>query len=99
MNQPVSDFTPLARRTDPQTSIDAGRKAKERIVALHERLIIECLRLHGPQTAKEMEAYTGLSNIQISRRSGGLMSGLNKRCRYTDKRRNGCSEWELIDGR
>lgn len=96
MNQIAMDFTALARRTDRQTSIDAGRKAQTSIVALHERLILECLRLHGPMTAKEMEAYTGLSSVQISRRSGGLMSGTNKRCQYTDKRRNGFGEWEIL---
>lgn len=96
MNQLAIPFTSLARHTDPQTSIDAGRKAQEKIVAWHERLIIECLRTHGPKTAKEMAEILPISSIQISRRSGGLMNGKSKRCDYTDKRREGFGEWCLI---
>lgn len=94
--QAALDFTPLARRTDRQTSIDAGRKAQEKIVAWHERLILDALRCHGALTAKEMAPLINLSSVQISRRSGGLMSGANARCRYTDKRRDGFGEWSLI---
>ena len=99
------EFTYLARKTDPQTSIDAGRKVeREGTVARHERLIIECLKAMGPMTAKEMENHflfsaTGrqdmLTSVEISRRSGGLIHTKPYRCQYTGTR-NGFKVWELI---
>lgn len=107
------EFTSLCRKTDPQTSIDAGRKVeREGTVARHERLICECLAAFGPQTAKEMEvlmAYNDdpqdrLTSVQISRRSTGLMeivfSEKSKppRCTYLTGTRNGFRIWSLIGG-
>lgn len=96
MSQLAIEFTPLARRTDPATSIAAGRKAQEKIVVWHERLILDCLRTHGPMTAKEMASILPISSIEISRRSGGLIHTEPKRCRYTNERREGFGVWEVI---
>ena len=98
------EFTCLARKTDPQTSIDAGRKVeREGTVARHERLILRCLELNGPSTAKEMQYYMAfhknpedrLTSVEISRRSGGLIHTKPYRCQYTGTR-NGFKVWELI---
>ena len=104
------EFTCLARKSDPETSIAAGRKVeREGTVARHERLICEALAKYGPMTAKEMEVPTGLSSVEISRRSGGLMNNSyensiyheyktikrKKLCQYTGTR-NGFKVWELI---
>lgn len=98
------EFTSLARRRDPQTSIDAGRKVqREGTVTRHERLIIECLKKMGPMTAKEMENHflfsakgrqDMLTSVEISRRSGGLIHTEPKRCKYGGTR-NGFKVWEL----
>lgn len=109
------EFTTLCRNTDPQTSRDAGRKAeREGTVERHERLIIECLTRFGPLTAKEMERHLHwhkdpsdrLTSVQISRRSGGLMttyfcsrgSGITRkaRCEYTGEVRNGFKVWRAV---
>lgn len=95
--QTQSEFTFLARHTDPSTSIEAARKVtKEGTVSRHERLICEALCTHGPMTAKEMEARTGLSSVEISRRSTGLMYQEPKRCQYTGEIRGGFKVWGLI---
>ena len=48
------EFTCLARKTDPQTSIDAARVVQRLgITELHKRLILDALRTYGPMTAKE----------------------------------------------
>ena len=90
------EFTCLARKTDPATSIEAGRRAQEKIVQWHERLICDCLRTNGAMTAKEMEVVTGLSNVEISRRTTGLIWCDNPRCKYTGESRNGFKVWGLI---
>lgn len=109
------EFTCLARRDDPQTSIDAGRKvARTGVVKRHEELIIACLSRFGPMTAKEMQErmtyntnlWDRLTSIEISRRSGGLMttyfcsrgSGITRkaRCEYTGEVRNGFKVWRAL---
>ena len=104
MHQESIQFTTLARRTDPGTSIAAGRKAeREGTVARHERLIIECLTKHGPCTAKEMQAHMmdenldwadKLTSIEISRRSGGLIHTKPYRCHYNGTRK-GFKVWAI----
>ena len=98
------EFTSLARRRDPSTSIAAARKVeREGTVARHERLICNCLLFAGPKTAKEMEALMAfsasprdrLTSVEISRRSGGLIHTKPYRCQYTGTR-NGFKIWELI---
>ena len=90
------EFSCLARNTDPQTSIDAARVVQRLgITELHKRLILDALRTYGPMTAKEIGRKIGLTNVQVSQRSGELV-GIDKPCFYTDdKPREGCKVWCL----
>lgn len=96
MNQLAIEFTPLARRTDPQTSIEAARRMeKSGKSAFQRRLILDCLKCHGPHSAKDIGSTVGLSNIEVSRRSGELV-GEGKPCKYLhNERSEGCLLWAL----
>lgn len=90
MNQTALDFTPLARRTDPMTSIVAGRNA-DKFAASHAGRILAVLKLHGDLSPKQIADYTGLSVVQIDRRRhemkrDGLIVVL-------DEIRHGCQVW------
>lgn len=60
------DCAPRARRTDPQTSHNAAKRA-ERFASTHKGRIIEALR-HGAATAHRLSQLTGLTVVQIDRR-------------------------------
>lgn len=93
LNKP--EFTCLARKTDPATSIEAARRMeKSGKSAFQRRLILDCLECHGPLTAKEIGRLLNLSNTEVSRRSGELV-GFGKPCRYGETRREGCAVWEM----
>jgi len=71
MHQQSIQFTTLARKTDPATSIEAARRMeKSGKSAFQRRLILDCLECHGPLTAKEIGRLLNLSNTEVSRRSG-----------------------------
>jgi CRP-like cAMP-binding protein len=93
MNQLAIEFTPLARRTDPQTSIDAGRNA-DKFAASHAGRILAVLQLHGDLSPKQISDYTGLTVVQIDRRRhemkrDGLITVL-------DEIRHGCQVWRAL---
>lgn len=62
---------PLARRNDPDTSHEAATRARE-FQARHEALIWQALKDYGPSIPPELEVYTGLESIAISRRGAGM---------------------------
>jgi len=63
----LDDIKPVARRTDPQTSHDAAKRA-ERFAATHAGKIIAALKAHGPSTPEGLSLVTGLTVVQIDRR-------------------------------
>ena len=63
--------TPAARRRDPSTSHDAALQAKE-LAARHNRLILDCLRTHGPLGKDGIAARTQLTGVQVARRLSEL---------------------------
>ena len=66
------DFTRThCRRNDPGTSQKAAERAKS-FAGGHCIKILESLRIHGPQCAKEIARATGLTNVQVSRRTKDL---------------------------
>lgn len=70
MTQIVFDnITPVrARRTDPQTSHDAAKRA-ERFAHSHKSRILAAMREHtGSWTAAELSLFTRLTVVQIDRR-------------------------------
>ena len=68
MNIVFDDITPIrARRTDPQTSKDAAKNAKN-FAATHKGRIVEALRGKAGLTAKFIAHDTGLTVEQIDRR-------------------------------
>lgn len=67
------DTLPLFRRSDPVTSKDAGRAARQSgLVSRHERLILEALA-SGPGTKDEIAERCGLTEQQVVRRRASLL--------------------------
>jgi len=90
MHQESIQFTTLARRTDPGTSIAAGRNA-DKFAASQAGRIHAVLKLHGDLSPKQISDYTGLTVVQIDRRRhemkrDGLITVL-------DEIRHGCQVW------
>lgn len=92
------EFTCLARRRDPSTSIAAGRRITRSGKSAQQRHeIVECLRTFGPLTAKQLGRLLNMSSTDVSRRSGELV-GHGKPCHYTDDPPSeGCKFWALSD--
>ena len=71
LDQPALHFVDLqpvrARRTDPQTSHDAAKRA-ERFATTHAGRILAALKAHGPSTPAKLSDHTGLTVVQIDRR-------------------------------
>lgn len=67
----LADALPLARRTDPVTSHQAATEAKE-LQARHHRLIVECLRRHGPLGKDGIAARTSITGVAVARRMSEL---------------------------
>lgn len=59
---------PLARSSDPSTSHGAADEAKQ-LQARHHRVILECLRTHGPCGKDRIAALTHLTGVQVCRRT------------------------------
>ena len=62
---------PLARRTDPDTSHQAARQAKE-LAAMHQRTILACLEAHGPLGKDGIGARTQLTGHAVGKRMAEL---------------------------
>ena len=65
------DISPLARRTDPATSHQAAASAKE-LQAQHHRVIVACLKRHGPLGKDGVASRTGLTGVAVARRTAEL---------------------------
>ncbi len=69
MNQLAFDLAePLARARDPATSHQAADSAKA-LQAHHQRVILDCLKCHGPCGKDRIAALTRLSGVQVARRT------------------------------
>lgn len=88
----------LARRTDPITSVTAAERAE--LFSGKQRVrIIAALKMYGPSTAGELQAYTGLSVVQVDRRLPECREAKQARVveQYgEDLMRNGYRVWEAI---
>lgn len=62
---------PLARNSDPTTSHAAADQARE-LQARHHRIILACLREHGPLGKDGIAARTLLTGVQVCRRLAEL---------------------------
>lgn len=89
------EFTSLARRRDPSTSIKAARKA-EKFKVPHAKIIFNVLDWNRPMTAKEMPEKCHLTFHQVDRRMKELVTA--GRIRWTGIERDGCREYEAIGG-
>lgn len=100
MNQLCMTFdAPRARRTDPETSKTAARRAAD-FSQSHAGRILLALQRHGWLSPKELEQLVGLSVVQIDRRTVELQRlGLIAVCKNedgTDMVRGGCRVWKAI---
>lgn len=69
MNQLAMNFdaTTLARRTDPHTSHEAAEHVGE-FAGGHHKLILDCLKEHGPLSPDQIATKIRLDKFQICRR-------------------------------
>lgn len=69
MNLPITMIERRrSRSTDPATSHAAAKKA-EKFALSHAGRVVGALRVHGAHTAHELQALTGLTVVQIDRRT------------------------------
>lgn len=93
-----TDPVKLSRRSDPVTSHLAAARVGEFSGAHHEQ-ILNCLRMHGPQTSDGMESHIGLDAYRIRKRLPELER--DKLVRPTGKLLRSKSgrmerEWQLV---
>lgn len=84
----------MARKTDPQTSKDAARRAAVRIQMSHQNAILGIL--YRPMIPPEIGALIGLSVVQVDRRRKELLE--RGEIRLTGVERDGYQEWERVCG-
>lgn len=81
------------KHNGPTTSQDAAGRA-QRFASGHCMAILASMQLHGPQTAKDTAITTGLSSVQVSRRTIDMQAaGL---IRTTGQERDGCRVFEVV---
>lgn len=61
------DNRQLARRSDPITSHEAAERVKE-FAAGHHKMILDCLKEHGPLSPDQIATKIRLDKFQICRR-------------------------------
>lgn len=61
------DNRQLARRSDPITSHEAAERVKE-FAAGHHKMILDCLKEHGPLSPDQIATRIRLDKFQICRR-------------------------------
>ena len=89
---------PLARNSDPSTSHAAADAAKE-LQARHHRIIVACLKEHGPLGKDGIAARTQLTGVAVARRMVELeRSGLARLTGKTVQSTTGRAEreWEAV---
>jgi hypothetical protein len=90
VNQLAMDFVSTRARTvDPETSKEAAKAAITDAACAMRRLILQSLRLHGPQTAREISLREGLEYIATQRRISEV--GFIEK---TPDVRDGCHVWQ-----
>lgn len=89
------DMRTRARTSDPETSHDAAAKARS-FAQGHYHLICQALR-HGPQTIYEIADRTGLTHVQVARRTAEMNGVQIERCAETRPSPSGraCHLWRL----
>lgn len=101
MSQLSINFTPeaKARRSDPESSKQAARKAAK-FATSHAGRILAALKQHGPMSPAQMFDHTGLSVVQIDRRGKEMReAGLVQFKRLDDgaiAMHAGCQVWEAV---
>lgn len=88
----------LVRASDPITSIEAAERSA--LFSGKQRIrIMAALRLFGPSTAGELQAYTGLTVVQLDRRLPECREAGQARVvqvNGADLMRNGYRVWEAL---
>jgi predicted HTH transcriptional regulator len=88
IGQDGPDFTRRHCRTNGPTTSEKAAVRAEGFYKGHCKTILASIKENGPQTAKEIARNTGLSSVQISRRTKDLQdAGLIKE---TGLERDGC---------
>lgn len=93
------DHHQLARRSDPETSRQAAERVKE-FAAGHHKLILDCLKEHGPLSPDQIATKIRLDKFQICRRLPELQrAGLAQPNGETRRSASGRAErvWCLTD--
>ncbi len=92
------DCEPGARRSDPATSHSAAQQAKA-MAARHHRIILACLKSHGPSGKDRIATLTSLTGVAVCRRLTELER--TKQIRTTGRTVSSTAgrqerEWELM---
>jgi hypothetical protein len=88
----------LARKTDPETSKEAAKRAAKELVARHHKQILEVLQQSGPGGKDFIASRCGLSGVQVARRMAelaamGFVRPSGKKATSTAGRPE--TEWEI----
>jgi hypothetical protein len=90
---------PRARRSDPESSKQAAKRAQD-FAATHAGRLLEALRTHGPLSPKQFHALTGLTHVQADRRRKELLEAGLIRIKTAEDgtpfTRDGCEVWEAV---
>lgn len=88
-----------SRRTDPDTSKAAARRAGA-FANGHKARILAALKQHGPMSPAQMFTFTGLSVVQCDRRRIELIRDGLVRIATNDEgspiTHQGCEVWEAV---
>lgn len=92
------DAPPIARRTDPATSHQAAAQARE-LAARHHRIIVDCLKAHGPLGKDGIAVRTSITGVAVCRRlteleRAGLARPTGRNVQSTAGRAE--REWEAV---
>jgi len=92
MNLYFVDIKKLTRRSDPHTSKTAAIRSRK-FAPSHKEIIMAALTEHGACSARQLEAHTGLTVVQIDRRLHELRD--MGKIAPTDKVVGGCIVYEV----
>lgn len=98
MQLTLIDPAPAARQSDPATSHQAAAQAVE-LAAKHHRIILQCLREHGPSGKDAIASRTQLDGVAVCRRlsemeRAGLIVPTGKTVKSTAGRSE--REWKAV---
>ena len=99
MQMSIDFFAPLARRTDPVTSVKAAERTSQ-FKAKHEATIYAAICEAGPEgaTYREIAQMTGMEPVAVARRLSAMEGRMliTRNCNeFKDpaKVRDGCAVW------